>query len=493
MVPADVKLSLMVIPVVALRVTAPAADVPPVVAFTVIEPADAVSVVPEAREMLASVPATLPRIRFPATETVLLSMTNPFAPDNVRSPCPVMVPPLWPRVNFPEELKLLPEAKVIAPFTRLRSPVPPIFPSSVVLIIIPKPDKPLPIPKEPPSETLIVVEPVPLLSVPSKIKSLAVTVNALLVVDKEEPDEIVKLPDPLLPVSASIFTAPVVVNESSIVMPSVAFRVSDPVVLIWPEVTPRVMEPAEEVMVVPLANVSPLPPCRLMSPAPVNVLLLRVRPVLAVIATDPDEVRALPTLIVEPVEVSVRFPEEEMLLALSVKASAELKVMPLPNDNADEFALIFKLPEEVEMPLFKVIAEFAVNAIAPAPVRAPVIVMPEVADKVKAPAAVIPPLAALREISPALVKVIPLANRMLSLPDRVSTALSESPSRVRAPVTVVKLTLTSTPSTALAVKVENEETEPSKIIAPFEPDRCASTFSSTPFVKVDVVWVTPLT
>jgi hypothetical protein len=96
------------------------------------------------------------------------------------------------------------------------------------------------------------------------------------------------------------------------------------------------MEPAEEVMVVPLANVSPLPPCRLMSPAPVNVLLLRVRPVLAVIATDPDEVRALPTLIVEPVEVSVRFPEEEMLLALSVKASAELKVMPLPNDNADE-------------------------------------------------------------------------------------------------------------------------------------------------------------
>ena len=113
----------------------------------------------------------------------------------------------------------------------------------------------------------------------------------------------------------------------------------------------------------------------------------------------------------EPVEVRARFPEEEILLELSVKAPAELKVT-LPNDNADEFALIFKLPEEVETLLFKVMPEFAVNATAPAPVIAPVIVRPEVADKVKAPAAVIPPLVALREIFPALVKVIPLANIM---------------------------------------------------------------------------------
>ena len=93
----------------------------------------------------------------------------------------------------------------------------------------------------------------------------------------------------------------------------------------------------------------------------------------------------------------------------------------------------------------------------------------------------------------ALVKVIPLANVMLSFADKVSTALSESPSRLRAPVVVVRLALTSMPSTALEFKVENEEAEPSKITAPFEPDTCASTFSSTPFVKVDVVWVIPLT
>ena len=46
------------------------------------------------------------RIRLPA-EVILLAMSNPLAADNVRAPCPVMVPPLWPMVNFPRELKLL--------------------------------------------------------------------------------------------------------------------------------------------------------------------------------------------------------------------------------------------------------------------------------------------------------------------------------------------------------------------------------------------------
>ena len=70
-VPADVKSSLMLMPLVALRVTAPAADMPTVVAFKVREPAE-------------TVPA----------EMVLLLMVNPLVPDNVRAPCPVMVPPL---------------------------------------------------------------------------------------------------------------------------------------------------------------------------------------------------------------------------------------------------------------------------------------------------------------------------------------------------------------------------------------------------------------
>jgi len=68
-VPADVKSSLMVMPLVALRVTAPATDIPTVAAVNEMAPAWAVRVAPEDREM-------------------------PLAPDNVRAPCPVMVPPL---------------------------------------------------------------------------------------------------------------------------------------------------------------------------------------------------------------------------------------------------------------------------------------------------------------------------------------------------------------------------------------------------------------
>ena len=414
-------------------------------------------------------------------------------------------------VNFPEELKLEPATKVMAPFTKLRSPVPIILASSGVVRFIPNPEL-NPIPKEPPSETLMVVEPVPLLRVPVKTRSLAVTVSALLVVDKE-PDEIVKSPEPLFSRSASRATAPLAVKLAAMVIPELALRVADPATVsvllivilpfdesvnapfavIDPVEAPRVMFPADEVMAMPLARVSALPPCRLTFPEPVSVLLLSVKPLLAVIVTDPSETSALLTLIVEAVEVRVRFPDEVVLPAARVKAPAELKVIPLPKDNVEEFALMFKASDEVEMPLFKVIPEFAVMATAPVAVMAPVIVMLVGAVRVKAPAVVIPPLAALREMLLALVKVIPLANVMLSFADKVSTALSESPSRLRAPVVVVRLALTSMPFTALEFKVENEEAEPSKITAPFEPDTCASTFSSTPFVKVDVVWVIPLT
>ena len=41
--------------------------------------------------------------------------------------------------------------------------------------------------------------------------------------------------------------------------------------------------------------------------------------------------------------------------------------------------------------------------------------------------------------------------------------------------------------------LENEEAELSKTIAPFEPDRCASTFNPTPFAKLVVSWVNPST
>jgi len=95
--PADVKLLLMLMPSVAFSVIAPGADMPPVVAF---------------------------KERAPVAETVLLLMTRPLAPVNVRAPCPVMVPPLCPIISFPEELTAVPDATTMLAFARLMSPVP---------------------------------------------------------------------------------------------------------------------------------------------------------------------------------------------------------------------------------------------------------------------------------------------------------------------------------------------------------------------------------
>ena len=215
-------------------------------------------------------------------------------------------------VNFPEELKLEPATKVMAPFTKLRSPVPIILASSGVVRFIPNPEL-NPIPKEPPSETLMVVEPVPLLRVPVKTRSLAVTVSALLVVDKE-PDEIVKSPEPLFSRSASRATAPLAVKLAAMVIPELALRVADPAAVsvllivilpfdesvnapfavIDPVEAPRVMFPADEVMAMPLARVSALPPCRLTFAEPVSVLLLSVKPLV------PDNVRAPCPVMVPP-------------------------------------------------------------------------------------------------------------------------------------------------------------------------------------------------
>ena len=82
------------------------------------------------------------------------------------------------------------------------------------------------------------------------------------------------------------------------------------------------------------------------------MLLLKVRPLLAVIVKFPLETRALSIFIVEPVEVTTKFPAEAVLLALSVNAFVELKVMPSFNVNTEEFALILRLPEDVEIPPF---------------------------------------------------------------------------------------------------------------------------------------------
>ena len=144
-------------------------------------------------------------------------------------------------------------------------------------MLIPEPLSP--ILKEPPSETLMVVDPVPLSIAPVIARSFAVTVKALLVVDKV-PADIVKSPVPLLSRSASIATAPLAVKLDPIMIPEFAFRVADPaevnvlltVILpfdesvsapfaaIVPPDAPRVILPAEEVIPIPLASVSPVPP-----------------------------------------------------------------------------------------------------------------------------------------------------------------------------------------------------------------------------------------
>ena len=180
---------------------------------------------------------------------------------------------------------------------------------------------------------------------------------------------------------------------------------------------------------------------------------------MAAIVKFPLETRALLTFIVEPVEVRTKLPAEEVLLALSVNAFAELKVMPSFNVNTEEFALIFKLPDDVEIPPFNLIPEFAVKATGPAAVKSPVMVMLVGAVKVKSAAADIPPVIALKSIDAALVRVEPLTNLTLSWGLVLSKALSVSPFKLRAPVVVTISTLVSRviPLIAFASSEEKEE------------------------------------
>jgi hypothetical protein len=160
---------------------------------------------------------------------------------------------------------------------------------------------------------------------------------------------------------------------------------------------------------------------------------------------------------VEPVEVRIKAPAEVVLLALSVKAPAELKVTPLPNANTEEFALMLKLPEDVVMLPFKVIPEFAVRVVVPAAVKLPVVVMLVGAVKVNPAVAVIPPVMALKLIDVALFRETPLAKVILSFGSRESVPLSESPFKLIDPVVEVILELTLIPFTAFASSEEKEE------------------------------------
>lgn len=224
----------------------------------------------------------------------LVLIASPVVPDKVDVPCPVMVPPLCPMVSFPTRFNAVPDARVMLPLIRLRSPV--IRASSALLIFIPANPEVNPNPKLPLFDTFIVVTLVPVFIGPVKLKSLAVIVKALLFVDKA-PEMVV------LPVPEFISTVPfaeipareipelavklAVVNKVSellaVILP-VEFRVSEPLLAVIAD-PPKVMFPPE--MFIPLARESELPPCRLMSPVPVSLLLLRVKPLLAVIVIAP--------------------------------------------------------------------------------------------------------------------------------------------------------------------------------------------------------------
>ena len=102
-----------------------------------------------------------------------------------------------------------------------------------------------PSPMVPPSETRIVVAAAPLFSVPFSAMSSAVIDSVLPVVLSAFDAARVKLPAPLLSVSASITVAPAVVRLSFRVTPPAAFRVRAPAPVMLPVVASRVIDPAE--------------------------------------------------------------------------------------------------------------------------------------------------------------------------------------------------------------------------------------------------------
>jgi len=168
--------------------------------------------------------------------------------------------------------------------------------SSALLTFIPANPEANPNPKLPLFDTLMVVALVPVFIDPVKLKSLAVIVKALLVVDNAPEMVVVPVPEfkstvpfaerpareiPELAVKLAVVTE---VNALPTVMLPVEFRVSE-LLLAVIVVPPKVMFPPE--MLIPLARESELPPCRLMFPVAVSVLLPRVKPLLAVMVTAP--------------------------------------------------------------------------------------------------------------------------------------------------------------------------------------------------------------
>ncbi len=167
------------------------------------------------------------------------------------------------------------------------------FPNSASEIVMLPAVPPNPI--VPPSETAIVVDPVPLLTDPESVTSFAVRVSELLPVDKVFDALSVKSPAPLPSLSAVMTVAPAVVKSSFSVMSPVEVRVNAPVPVIPPEVVDIVKSPPA-VNVTPDPKSIPVAPVRVNVPALVRLVELKVSFPVSVITEDPEPKLVLPPL-----------------------------------------------------------------------------------------------------------------------------------------------------------------------------------------------------
>ncbi len=242
----------------------------------------------------------------------------------------------------------------------------------------------------PPSETAIVVEPVPLLIDPDKVISLAVKVRALLPVDSVVDELFEKFPAPLPSESAVITVAPAVVKFSASDILPVEVNVNAPVPIMSPEVVDIVRSPPA-VNVIPDPKSIPVAPVSVKAPALVKDTELRASlPVSVVTVKPPPKLVLLPPLAVNALKV------ESLLEKLTLDAFAVVKltVVALLLFAADIPSTVI-LPVEL-LPIFNVPAVIL-------PSSAPeIVIFPAVP-----PSPIVPPSETAIVVEPVPLEIVP--------------------------------------------------------------------------------------
>ena len=242
----------------------------------------------------------------------------------------------------------------------------------------------------PPSETTIVVEPVPLLIDPDKVISLAVKVRALLPVDSVVDELFEKFPAPLPSESAVITVAPAVVKFSASDILPVEVNVNAPVPIISPEVVDIVRSPPA-VNVTPDPKSIPVAPVSVKAPALVIDVALRASLPVSVVTVKPlPKLVLLPSLVVNALKI------ESLLekLTLDALAVVKLTVVALLLFAADIPSTVI-LPVELS-PIFKVPAVIL-------PSSAPDIVISPVVP----PNPIVPPSETAIVVEPVPLEIVP--------------------------------------------------------------------------------------